>query len=177
MILEDKTKDTQSAEVKADETANDNAGAEKDVKTFTQEELDSIVNERLAREKKKMPSKEDMALFKTWQAENKAKEDVKTPSAEDVQIKNELSQAKAELELFKAGIKTEYLEFVGFKISSMDSDDELSEKVATFKKNNPQYFADLSVQKKGSANPRMTGGSKPQSSNQKMNDLIRGIKK
>lgn len=67
-------------------------------KTFTQEELDSIVETRLARERKKIPPKEELAAFKAWQAEQKKDQPEDQQAAE---YKNKYEAAQAELEAYK----------------------------------------------------------------------------
>ena len=54
------------------QTTNQNEGQASE-KTFTQEELNKIVQERLDKEKKKMPSKEDLKAFKEWKESQKQK--------------------------------------------------------------------------------------------------------
>lgn len=47
-------------------------------KTFTQEELDAIVKERVARAKKGQPSKEDLEAFNSWKESQKTEEEKKS---------------------------------------------------------------------------------------------------
>lgn len=53
-------------------TANTSETTEK---TFTQTELDKVVADRLAREKSKLPSKEELAAYKKWREENQTAEE------------------------------------------------------------------------------------------------------
>lgn len=52
-------------------------GKGEEPKTFTQEELDKIVKERVARAKKDQPSKEELDAFKQWQESQKTEEEKK----------------------------------------------------------------------------------------------------
>ena len=52
-------------------------GKGEEAKTFTQEELDKIVKERVARAKKDQPSKEELEAFKQWQESQKTEEEKK----------------------------------------------------------------------------------------------------
>lgn len=53
----------------------DNKGGEP--KTFTQEELDAIVKDRVARAKKGQPSKDDLEAFNAWKESQKTEEEKK----------------------------------------------------------------------------------------------------
>lgn len=52
-------------------------GKGEEAKTFTQEELDKIVKERVARVKKDQPTKEELEAFKQWQESQKTEEEKK----------------------------------------------------------------------------------------------------
>lgn len=64
-----------SAGNEGDPEAGEGKGEE--AKTFTQEELDKIVKERVARVKKDQPPKEDLEAFKQWQESQKTEEEKK----------------------------------------------------------------------------------------------------
>lgn len=67
----------ENGEVGTNEPGKDEEGQEPEAKTFTQEELDSIVKERIARAKKGQPSKEELDAFKQWQESQKTEEEKK----------------------------------------------------------------------------------------------------
>ena len=54
------------------------SGEGEEPKTFTQEELDTIVKERVARAKKGQPSKEDLEAFNAWKESQKTEEEKKS---------------------------------------------------------------------------------------------------
>ncbi|MFQ7822538.1 hypothetical protein [Clostridium sp.] len=64
-----------SAGNEGDPEAGEGKGEE--AKTFTQEELDKIVKERVARVKKDQPPKEELEAFKQWQESQKTEEEKK----------------------------------------------------------------------------------------------------
>mgnify|MGYP000250179791 FL=1 len=64
-----------SAGNEGDPEAGEGKGEE--AKTFTQEELDKIVKERVARVKKDQPTKEELEAFKQWQESQKTEEEKK----------------------------------------------------------------------------------------------------
>lgn len=65
-------------EIKDEKIDNESAGgngAEEIPKTFTQEELDSIVNEKVATLKKAQPSKEELEAFNAWKESQKTEKE------------------------------------------------------------------------------------------------------
>jgi len=64
-----------SAGNEGDPEAGEGKGEE--AKTFTEEELDKIVKERVARVKKDQPPKEELEAFKQWQESQKTEEEKK----------------------------------------------------------------------------------------------------
>lgn len=104
-------------------------------KTFTQEDVDKIVKERL----KKMPSKEELKAFKDWQETQKTLE--QKQAEKETEFQNALSK-NAELEeenkVLKAGVNIDDVDYVVFKVSKMEGDFE--ENLQNFLKENPKYL-------------------------------------
>lgn len=66
-----------------------------DPKTFTQEELDKIVKERVARTKKDQPSKEELDAFKNWQDSQKTEEEKKNEALTNAEKARLAAEEKA----------------------------------------------------------------------------------
>lgn len=103
-------------------TANNGEG-NNGAKTFTQEELNQIVQERVAREKKGMPSKEDLEEFNKWKdsrktIEEKSLEKDKTIEELNSKIKNLECMGK----LAAKNVDSKFQKFVFSEVSSMDGD-------------------------------------------------------
>ena len=104
------------------------------VKTFTQEEVNGIVKERLAKAQKGIPSKEELAKYNEWKESQKSQQDkyddlVKNSNEKD----NTISILEKENAVLKAGITDDdEIEFICFKVGKMDGD---------FKENLTQYLA------------------------------------
>lgn len=108
-------------------------------KTFTQEELNKIVQERLDKEKKKMPSKEDLKAFKDWKESQKTAEQKQAEKdAEYQKALNELKTVKEEKAVLEAGVNKDDADYVLFKVSKMEGDFE--ENLTKFLKDNPKYL-------------------------------------
>ena len=109
------------------------------VKTFTQEEVNGIVKERLAKAQKGIPSKEELAKYNEWKESQKTQQDkyddlVKNSNEKD----NTISILEKENTVLKAGITDQdEIEFICYKIGKMEGDfkDNLSQYLAE----NPKY--------------------------------------
>jgi hypothetical protein len=105
------------------------------VKTFTQEEVNGIVKERLAKAQKGIPSKEELAKYNEWKESQKTQQDkyddlVKNSTEKD----NTISNLEKENAVLKAGITDQdEIEFICYKVGKMDGD---------FKENLSKYLAD-----------------------------------
>lgn len=151
--------------------ANANSTSEK---TFTQADVDRIVADRLARERKNAPSAEDMKAFKEWKKNSQTDAEkysemeatLKASQAELTALKNQQSVTKAEC-------KPEFAEFVADKVAKMG--DDFDANLAEFKKSNPQYFGETKIVKLNSS-PKLSGGAVTENNeNTIMNALIRGV--
>lgn len=132
------------------QTTNQNEGQAE--KTFTQEELNKIVQERLDKEKKKMPSKEDLKAFKDWKESQKTAEEKQAEKeAEYQRTLNELNTLKQTNAVLEAGVNKDDADYVLFKVGKMEG--EFDENLAKFLKNNPKYLK----QELETTEPKATG--------------------
>lgn len=143
-------------------------------KTFTQAEVDSLISERLNRDRRTRESDPDFKAFKEWQKTQKTEAEKQAErEREHTAALNELAALKAEKKVLAANAKPEFAEFVASKILAMGEDFEKN--LSDYKKNNPQYFGEAVVKKVASA-PKLDGQGAAPTTNSKMNDLIRGIR-
>lgn len=104
-------------------------------KTFTQDEVNAIVKERLAKAQKGIPSKEELTKYNEWKESQKTQQDkydelVKNDAEKDSTISN----LKKENLVLKSGVTdSDEIEFIVYKVSKMDGD---------FEDNLKQYLAD-----------------------------------
>lgn len=128
--VETETTTTEEVEINSEEVVE---------KTFTQEEVDNIVKERLAKAKKGIPSKEELTKYNEWKENQKTQQDkydelVKNDAEKDSTISN----LKKENLVLKSGITdNDEIEFIVYKVSKMDGDfeDNLKEYLAE----NPKF--------------------------------------
>lgn len=108
-------------------------------KTFTQDEVNAIVKERLAKEKKGIPSKEELAKYNEWKESQKSQQDkydelVKTNGEKDTEI----SDLKKENLVLKSGItEPDDIEFIIYKVNKMEGDFETN--LSNYLTENPKY--------------------------------------
>lgn len=121
---------------------------EKNEKTFTQEE----VNAMLAKEKKKMPSKEDMKAFNEWKESQKTEEDKKNEILQENEtLKKQLAYAENKSVVANAGVDSKFQKFVLSEVSEMEGDFE--DNLKDYLKENPQFL----VQSKEFETPKTNG--------------------
>ena len=109
-------------------------------KTFTQEELNKIVQERLDKEKKKMPSKEDLKAFKEWKESQKTEAEKQAEKDAEYKEKDtKISELEKENAVLKAGVTdADDVDYILFKVGKMEG--EFEENLAKFLKDNPKYL-------------------------------------
>lgn len=116
-------------------TENKTEGAEIDVKAEAQRIADGMV----AKKMKGMPSKEELKAFREWQETQKTAEQKQAEKeAEYQKTLAEKEEVVRENQAFKAGVNSDDVEYVVFKVSKMDGDFE--ENLKDFLKENPKYL-------------------------------------
>lgn len=131
--MEQEVQKTVETETTATEKVESNSAEV--VKTFTQEEVNGIVKERLAKAQKGIPSKEELAKYNEWKESQQSQQEkydnlVKNSSEKD----HTISILEKENAVLKAGITDQdEVEFICYKVGKMDGD---------FKENLTQYLAD-----------------------------------
>ena len=109
------------------------------VKTFTQEEVNGIVKDRLAKAQKGIPSKEELAKYNEWKESQKTQQDkyddlVKNSNEKD----HTISTLEKENAVLKAGITDQdEIEFICYKVGKMEGD--FKENLSQYLTSNPKY--------------------------------------
>lgn len=126
------------AETTTTETVENNS-EEVVAKTFTQDEVNAIVKERLAKAQKGIPSKEELTKYNEWKESQKTQQDkydelVKKESEKESTISN----LQKENLVLKSGITdSDEVEFIVYKVSKMEGDFE--ENLKDYLADNPKY--------------------------------------
>ena len=115
----------------------ENGGQEQ--KTFTQEELNTIIETRLAKAKKDMPSKEELKKYNEWKETQKTEQEKMAEKETEYQkVLAEKEQIINENKILKSGVNAEDTDYVLFKVTKMEGDFE--ENLSKFLKDNPRFL-------------------------------------
>lgn len=110
-------------------------------------------------------------LNSTIEDNNKSLESLQT-------LTNENKDLKAEIQMNGSNVKKEFSKFVRSEVMANVKDDiDFTAALETYKKDNPQYFGETVVKKVQSSPSLNTGGNQPQTTNNIMNDILRGARK
>lgn len=144
-------------------------------KTFTQADVDALIQKRLDRERKKYPSEDELSAYRTWkESQQTEQERWNALTKERDESRTALSAAQAELEQLKRekyvlskGLTGDEAEFIAFKAAKMVDDKTTFEQAvdaltADRKKTTFDWTAPVG------------DGSKKTGANDAMNALIRG---
>lgn len=147
-------------------------------KTFTQADVDALIQKRLERERKKYPGEDELSAFRTWkesqQTEQKRWNNLTKERDESratlSAVQAELDQLKREKYVLSKGLTGDEAEFVAFKAAKMVDDKTTFEQAvdvltADRKKTTFDWTAPVG------------GGSTKVGENDMMNALIRGALK
>ena len=109
------------------------------VRTFTQEEVNGIVKERLAKAQKGIPSKEELAKYNEWKESQKTQQDKYDDLGKNSTEKdNTILNLEKENAVLKAGITDQdEIEFICYKVGKMDGD--FKENLSKYLADNPKY--------------------------------------
>ena len=128
------------------------------IKTFTQAEVNALIESRLARAKKQLPSKDELDAFKQW------KESQKTESEKNIQLEKEFHQIQSEREtlrrenvVLRSGVNYEDADYVLFKVSKIDGDFE--ENLKMFLTENTKFISQMNTVKNTGVIPKTTAHS------------------
>ena len=120
--------------------------------------------------------KTEIEGYKTTINDLNGKIEENTKSLENLQtITNERNDLKAQIQMSDSNVKKEFSKFVRSEImSKVDDKTDFATALGDYKKENPQYFGETVV-RKVQTSPTLNGGvSQPQSTNDIMNDILRG---
>lgn len=148
-------------------------------KTFTQEEVDRLITNRLERERKKYPGEDELTAFRTWKESQKTEQEkLNGLTKERDDAKNDLAAALEKINeyehekyLISKGVPSEDVDYFAFKIS----------KLVTDKKNFEQAAEEFLKEKSPGKEPKvrvditagLSGGKSTATPNEAMNALIR----
>nr|DAH76619.1 MAG TPA: Major capsid protein [Caudoviricetes sp.]DAI42238.1 MAG TPA: Major capsid protein [Caudoviricetes sp.] len=149
--------------------------AQEQEKTFTQADVDKMIQSRLDRERKKYPSEEEITAYRTWKDSQQTEQERQAKQAKDLAdskaaltaLQAEAEQLKRDKYVLSKGLSGEDAEFIAFKAAKMVTDK------ITFE----QAVDELTANRKKATfdwTAPAGGGNKETNVNSVMNALIRG---
>ena len=141
-------------------------------KLFTQAELDAIISKRVSAAKRGMPSAEELGELRTWkQTHTDTDTQLQTITGERDTAQSELEMAKRENYLLRQGIPADDVDYYVYKITKTMEDDQTFEEAAKkFLKENKRQTVRMDTGAR-------FNGSRTQTANEEMNQLLRGALK
>lgn len=140
-------------------------------KTYTQAEIDNIVESRLNRERKKFPSEDEMNAYRNWKGDRAAeqrRDAAYTKAQADLEAATrELEQLKRDKYVLSKGLIGDEAEFIAFKALKLVDDKTTFEQAVDQLTENRQKVTFDWMAPAG-------GGSSEEAVNAAMNNLIRG---
>lgn len=152
--------------------------AQEQEKTFTQADVDKMIQSKLDRERKKYPSEEEITAYRTWKDSQQTEQERQAErDKEFADNKSALTAAQAEVQQLKRekyvlskGLTGEEAEFISLKAEKMVDDKTTFEQaVDKLTENRQKVKFDWTAQAGGS--------SEKSNTNAAMNSLIRGALK
>lgn len=149
--------------------------AQQQEQTFSQADVDRMIQQRLERERRKYPSEEELTAFNTWKANNQTEQQKAAQRERDLtKAQTDLQAAQSELEQLKReryvtskGLSGEEAEFVAYKAAKMvDSKTTFEQAVDALTESRKKVTFDWSAS--------AGDGDREAKTNAAMNQLIRG---
>ena len=124
-------------------------------KTFTQKELDEIVKQRLERQKKGQPSKEEMDAFHKWQdsqktAEQLSAEKISAAESRAAEAEKKASAAEAKAYAYSKGVNAEAVDdVIALAIPKVDDNTTMEKAIEAVIAKYPSFCSAKSEAPKG----------------------------
>lgn len=144
-------------------------------KTYTQEDIDNSFNAGVKKAKNELQKDKDYKEFLEWKKTSQSdSEKMNELVTNNNNLVNENKMLKAQIKVDSSNVKKEFSRFVTSEVMNLvDDNTDFDKALDKFKKDNPQYFGDVIV-KKVQSSPSLQNGDQPQTTNDIMNNLLRG---
>ena len=141
-------------------------------RTFTQAEVDELINKRMARVKKGLPSDEELNAYREWKAKQNPEPAKATPDELET-ARMEAEMTRRENYLLRKGIDPDDVDYYVYRISKeMDGETDFEDAAEDYlKKHNKKNPVRMDT------GARLNGGAKSKTGNEAMNDIIRNARK
>lgn len=161
-----------------DVQTTDNVVEKETTKTYTKEDLDNSFNAGVKKANSEWQKDEKYKEFQAWKKNSQSdSEKIAELQTNYTNAMNENATLKAQLKIANSDVKKEFVRFVTSEVMSLvNNTTDFDTALKNFKKENPQFFGETVVKKVQSSPSLNAGGNQPQTTNQVMNDIIRGAR-
>ena len=149
-----------------------------ETKTYTKEDLDNSFNAGVKKAKTDWQKDEKYKEFLSWKKTSQSENDKLTELENSNTAKdNEINQLKSLIKIKDSDVKKEFQKFVASEVMSLVNDEnDFDTALKNYKNENPQYFGEVVVKKVQSSPNLSNGGAKENTTNNIMNDILRGAR-
>lgn len=146
-------------------------------KTYTEQDIQNSFNAGVKKASTDWQKDEKYKEFLNWKKSNETEtEKLQALQTSNEDLAKENALLKAQLEVNASDVKKEFSKFVVSEVMALTNETTDFEKaLKEYKKTNPQYFGEVVI-KKTQTSPNLTGGVAPQSTNDIMNNILRGAR-
>ena len=173
--METENKDTQVVEEKVEQETTQ--------KTYTQEDLDNSFNAGRKKASQDWQKDEKYQEFIEWKKSNQndsekineLQNQINTLTQDNSEKDKEIFSLKSYNKVSNTDVKKEFCEFVTDKVMKLVNDTtDFDTALKNYKEKNPQFFGETVVKKVQSSPNLNNGGTKTTTTNDIMNNLLRG---
>ena len=160
-------KDVQVTETKVEETTQ---------KTYTKEDLDNSFNAGVKKASSEWQKDEKYKEFLEWKKtnQNDSEKLMELQNSNNAKEK-EIAELKSLLKVKDSDVKKEFQKFVSNEVMSMVNETtDFDTALKKYKNENPQYFGEVVIKKVQSSPNLNNGGNKGITTNDIMNNILRG---
>lgn len=162
-------------EVKETTAQQENPTPTTEEKKFSQAEVDDLISKRLARERKKYPTDDELTDWRNWKETRQQGEEASAKAARelnDYKTKydhaiRELEQARNEMYLLSKGVPGEDVDYYAYKISKLTNEE------TTFEQAAQKYLEEKHIGGMKVSTGVQVTGSAAKSENDVINDALR----
>ena len=144
-------------------------------KTYTEQDIQNSFNAGVKKASTDWQKDEKYKEFLNWKKSNQNDtEKISELTNTNTNLLNENKLLKAQIEVNNSDVKKEFSKFVTSEVMSLVDDvTDFSTALKEYKKNNPQYFGEIQIKKVQSA-PNLAGGKQSRTTNEIINNMLRG---
>ena len=152
---------------------------EETTKMYTKEDLDNSFNAGVKKANSDWQKDEKFKEFQAWKKTSQSdSEKMAELQTNYTNAMNENTLLRAQLKIADSDVKKEFAKFVTSEVMNLVNDTtDFDTALKEFKKSSPQYFGETVVKKVQTSPVLNNGGNQPQTTNNIMNDILRGARK